>query len=372
MKSAMPPRLLIVGAFPKESSAVFGGMLTSCRALLQSSLPQRVSLDVLDSTQISVPLPSFPVRLGYAIVRVVRYVHRLEHRRPDAVLLFAAVGASLAEKGAMAWYARLRGVRCLMFPRGGGIIDSSAQSRLTRWWVRLALRGANVVLCQSARWRDFAEGLGFPVDRALVVPNWTATPGLIAIGRARRQSAEAAAKLLFIGWLDREKGVAELLQACQRLQRSDSFTLDIVGEGNFSEQARTYVAQHGMSSIVRFRGALNEDALRSVLSECNILALPSWAEGLPNAMVEAMAAGLAVVVTAVGSIPDVVTNEQDALVVPPRDIAALENALRRVIGDPALRTSLGAAACARAQAQFAVEPAVEKILEALARAMGNA
>src|SRR6185295_10954214 len=103
-------RVLFVGAFPPSGHPIFGGMVTSCRALLASTLPARVELVLLDSTQISNPPPSLPVRLLLAAVRCVRFVWLFERRRPDVVLLFVAVGASIIEKGAMAWYARLRGV----------------------------------------------------------------------------------------------------------------------------------------------------------------------------------------------------------------------------------------------------------------------
>src|SRR5579871_3235557 len=116
-------RVLFVGAFPKPGSVIFGGMVTSCRILMSSSFPSRVDLDLLDSTQISNPPPELWVRLIRAALRFGRFIGRFERHRPDAVMLFVAVGASIVEKGAMAWYARLRGVPVIMFPRGGSVVD---------------------------------------------------------------------------------------------------------------------------------------------------------------------------------------------------------------------------------------------------------
>jgi glycosyltransferase involved in cell wall biosynthesis len=272
----------------------------------------------------------------------------------------------------MAWYARLRGVPVLMFPRGGGIIDASRVSALTRCWVRLAFGGATMLLCQSAKWHDFAcRVLDFPASRAPVIPNWTATPDLLAIGHSRGLREGGPVRLLFLGWLDREKGVGELLDACHRLRAQRNFTLDIAGEGNFSGAARALVERHRIADVVRFRGWLQGDALRAALAESDVLVLPSWAEGLPNAMVEAMAARLAIVVTSVGSIPDVVTDGRDALLVPPRDVLALERALSRVIDDRDLRQRLGEAALALAEVQFGVEPAIDRIIAALGQAIGE-
>jgi glycosyltransferase involved in cell wall biosynthesis len=111
--------------------------------------------------------------------------------------------------------------------------------------------------------------------------------------------------------------------------------------------------------------------LETALAEADVLVLPSWAEGLPNAMVEAMAARLAVVVTAVGNIPDVVTDGREALLVPPRNVSALKAALARVIEDPVLRRNLGDAAFSLAASRWDVEQAVEGMLQAMASSTRN-
>src|SRR5439155_7702467 len=154
--SAAHPRVLIVGAFPSPASQIFGGMVTSCRALLASTLPTRVELDLLDSTQARNPPPPLPSRIARSAVRFLRFIGRLEAHRPDAVLLFVADGASIVEKGAMAWYARVRSVPTVMLPRAGSIVNACNESAFTRWSTRFLFRGARKIVCQSEVWRDFA------------------------------------------------------------------------------------------------------------------------------------------------------------------------------------------------------------------------
>jgi glycosyltransferase involved in cell wall biosynthesis len=361
-------RLLVVGAFPASGRAVYGGMVTSCRALLRSSLPGRADLTLVDTTQSTHPPPRALVRGWLALRRMVGYIAALERSRPDAVMLFVAAGMSVADKGAMAWYARLRGVPALLFPRGGPVLEACRRSRLARTWVRLAFHGARMILCQGPAWHRFAlETLGFAPEAAPVIPNWTASDELLELGRAR-QDAAAAPRVLFVGWLDREKGITELLHACRELAAQRQFTLHLAGEGNLSAEARAFVAAHGLGERVQFCGWLGEPGLREQYARADIFVLPSWSEGLPNAMIEAMAAGLAVVATEVGNIPDTLQNETSALLVPPRDAAALRAALQRLIDDAALRRELGLAAHRIAATQFGVEPAVERIINAVARA----
>ena len=94
--------------------------------------------------------------------------------------------------------------------------------------------------------------------------------------------------------------------------------------------------------------------------------LPTWREGFPNVVLEAMAAGLPVVATPVGAIPEAIREGEEGFLVPVQDAPALTAALRRLIDDPALRLALGAKARKRAVEVFSIE-AVTAQLEALYR-----
>jgi glycosyltransferase involved in cell wall biosynthesis len=338
-------------------------MVTSCRTLLSSSFPARLDLDLLDSTQISNPPPGFAVRLVRAARRFVQFIGRFERRRPDTVLLFVAVGASIVEKGAMAWYARLRGVPAIMFPRGGSVVDDCRNSAFTRAWVSWSFGGARKIVCQSDAWQRFAiDVLGFSATNVTVIRNWTATRELLDVGAKRVARQDSPVRLLFLGWLDREKGIFELVEACRRLANSRRFTLDIAGEGNASAAVRALVERHDLTRVVRFRGWLKGPHLLQALSEADVLVLPSWAEGLPNAMIEAMAGRLAVVVSRVGAIPELITDRQSGLLVEPRNADALAHALGEIIVNDELRESVAREGYGIAMRDFEVEAAVNRLV----------
>ena len=364
------PKVLFVGAFPSADRRVYGGIVTSCAALLRSDFPLRVELELFDTTQVSNPPPPFLVRLLRAGPRFARFLSRLERGRPDAVLIFVATGAGLVEKGAMAWYGRLRGVPVLMFPRGGAVMEACERSGFTRWWVRVAFRGAHTVLCQGESWRSFAQQtLGFDGARTPVVPNWTATEELLAVGRKRATRADGSLRLLFVGWLERNKGVLELLQAFAVLASQFDVTLDIVGDGTLAPEVDRFSVEHGLQGVVRRRGWLEGDALVHAFAAADVLVLPSYAEGLPNAMIEGMASGAAVVVSRVGVVPDVITHGREGLLVEPRDVESLVLALRRLAENPMDMARMALAGRALAEARFAVAPAAAAIEAAIAAAV---
>lgn len=367
------PKVLVVGGFPPPGSTVVGGVVRSCMALIDSSFSDRFNVSVVDSTMVRLPPPGVLVRGFLSARRFLRFCYIVLRTRPDSVLLFASGGASLVEKGSMAWFAWLLQIPVLIFPRHAKVIEDYKASAFNRLWIRLSFAGASKFLCQGPAWQRFAiETLGFSERNAPVLLNWTASERLLKIGRGRESFLSTPPKLLFLGWITREKGVLDLLEACRRLASNHTFSLTIAGGGSAEKDARMFVETNGLSERICFRGLVEGEELEAVLREADVLVLPSWREGLPNAMIEAMAAGLAVIVSNVGNVPDIITDGQEAILIPPKDVGKLENALRRIIEDEELREELGRKGHAFAAANFSVEPAVEKLELAILDLIGCA
>ena len=230
------------------------------------------------------------------------------------------------------------------------------------------------MLCQGPTWHRIAvEKLGFQPANAPIIPNWTATSELLAIGHGRRLNVDRGVqvRLVFVGWVEREKGIFELLRACSKLPTANPFELEVVGDGEAMTACQQMVEEEGMDPLVRFSGWLEGPQLRRALADADVFVLPSWVEGLPNAMIEAMAAGLAVVVSAVGNVPDVIKDGRNGLLVPRKDVEALREALSTVIDDQSLVRRLGENALATAEESFGVEPAVDRILAAIFAGSGR-
>ena len=97
----------------------------------------------------------------------------------------------------------------------------------------------------------------------------------------------------------------------------------------------------------------------SLLESADCLVHPSWEEGFPNAVIEAMAASLAVIVTAVGNVPEILTHRVQAILVPPKDAHALELAMREVLGNSTLRKELAASGFKYAQQKFSAKANID-------------
>nr|WP_284676550.1 glycosyltransferase [Vibrio sinus] len=163
--------------------------------------------------------------------------------------------------------------------------------------------------------------------------------------------AKATPTIAFVGWLEIEKGVRELLQACEKLAKFGlSFTCLLAGDGTQKQWALDFIERHGLNGKVKLQGWLGDNELLEHYRCADIFVLPSWKEGMPNSLIEAMSSGLCPVVTSVGIIPDFVRDYEHGLLVEPRSAESLYEALKALIETPELQVE-----CARAAHKLAQE-----------------
>ncbi len=365
------PRVLVVGGFPPvQIRKIYGGQVAVCTRLLESSFIQRYVVFTVDTTQISNPPPVFATRMLLAGIRLARFLATVIFRRPDVVIIFLAEGASAIEKGVMSRLAQACGVRSMVFPRAGGIMRQYASNPWFAAFVRVTLGRSDMFLCQGLAFQRFAiKELGFTTESAPIIPNWTASEEHLRIGADRDfGQQEPPKKILFLGWLEEFKGVFELLEAARILRDARiEFHLVFGGDGAALPKAQRFVQMHALDRHVTFSGWLDQAAKADLLQNCQIFTLPSWSEGLPNVMIEAMSAGLACVVTNVGTIPDYVTDGRDALLVEPKNVSALAAALQTIICDQKLRESIAKNGFRLANSSFTLESGIELLSAAVTR-----
>jgi glycosyltransferase involved in cell wall biosynthesis len=361
------PSMVFVGAFPPPGFQAFGGHVTDCQTLMASSLAAAARIIPLDTTQLSVKRPNLFSRARGALRRITQFAVVLERERPAAAFLLAAGGLSFVEKVLLAGYSRARGVRSLFSVPSGHFMNQCRRSKVFRLLSMALLRGPNVILCQGPAWVSFfRDELAVPASRCRVLENWAASAELLSIADRRKARNTPPLTLLFIGSVARTKGVFDLLQAGARLAADAScppFRIVIAGSGPDLDAAVAAARSLGVESRVDFVGPVFGAAKLELFRSADIFVLPSYAEGLPNAMVEAMAAGLPVVVTNVGSVPDVLIEGENGLLIAPGDKDALQGALVRLLSSSELRSTLGRSAHRLAASRFGADRAAATIYE---------
>jgi len=221
------------------------------------------------------------------------------------------------------------------------------------------LRRADGFIVLTPEGREELIGLGISPAGCFVVPNGIDLSRFASA--ARSPGHESRPRLICLARLVRQKGLDVLLRALPVLQAVlGPVALTILGEGPEQPHLAALAVELGVADAVCFGGTVGD--VRPHLAAADVFVLPSRFEGLPLALLEAMATGLPVVVSAVSGNTDAVRDGVDGLLVPPEDPAALAAAVAHVLREPELAARLGTAARLRVASHFAVETMVDRTL----------
>ena len=169
-------------------------------------------------------------------------------------------------------------------------------------------------------------------------------------------------RLLYVGRLAAEKGLPVLLESLPELVRNEpELILTVVGDGPDRALLEQQVGNLGLQSHVRFLGYQSQSAVREHLQNTDVFVLPSFAEGIPVVLMEAMAAGVAVVATQVAGVGELVLSGSNGYVVPPGDRQALTDCLDFLIKDADTRSRLGLLARDKVEQEFDARIEVKKL-----------
>jgi len=179
-------------------------------------------------------------------------------------------------------------------------------------------------------------------------------------------------RILSVGRLVPKKGYGELLAALHLLARADiRFRCDIYGGGPLRDELAGRISDLGLAGRVILHGARLQDEILAALHHATVFALAPVImedgdrDGIPNVLVEAMAAGVPVVATRISGIPELVRDGEEGLLVEPKDPSALAGALQRVLSDAGLAAQLAAAARRKVERNFDVEANTRRLFALL-------
>lgn len=282
-------------------------------------------------------------RLTTGVRGVARAMALVLGRRVDVVQVHLSHGGSVLRKGSVLSAARLVGVRTIVHAHSFGFGGWFAQQSPSRQrLVRRLLRADRYIVLGDELAGEYAEVLHLPRRRVEVLHN-----PVVLVERSPSgvtPDLDGPITVVSLGRVGQRKGSYDIVAAAALLEPAvrERVRLIVAGDGEV-EQAKAAARAAGVDDIVEFSGWIEPDERAELLARAQIFLLPSYQEGLPMAILEACAAGLAVIVTPVGGIPDVIHDHQNGLLVQPGRPDEIAGAITELVREPSTLTRLAEA-----------------------------
>ena len=362
------PVILMVGPAPPQ----VGGMETFIGDLMLSDLADRCQIVLLNISKPGVKKNShFKAKTGYAgsfkrnffvslksysysFVYFIKYIFALKD--VQIVHIHTASYTSFLEKMAYISVAKLAGKKVICHIHGAKFRDFIEQSHgLLIKIIIFYLKKCDRIIVLSAYWKKYFDSF-LEKSKVRIVENGINT----RLYNGKKTARSDIPTILFMGEIGKRKGIYDLLQALSIIKKSGcDFKAIIAGPGEI-EQAKKRAKELLLSECTFFVGPVAGEEKVTLLHKAWCFVLPSYAEGLPISILEALAAGLPVVSTTVGGIPDVIIQKENGFLIEPGDVHSLARDILHILKTKELSDHISATNRKKAR-DFCIESVSDKL-----------
>ena len=344
----MKNKVMIIGPLPPA----IGGIAT-----IVSMLKERMTgIKFVDSSKTS----SLMGKVVQPVSLVLKIIVFCIRTRNSKVLFFSSANRSFIEKSVWAMIARFLGARVYVVMVDGNFPDFySSLSSVGRSFANFAMKNITVV-GQSKSWGNYYRSI-FLKSNIQEISGGVDTNFFLPDLNDEQRSSDLI-KILYVGWIIKEKGIYDILEACKFLVgKLTNVSVELVGPIYCDmNELNLKIDNFGLRGIVNVPGPIHSrEELKRKYQSADIFIFPSHFEGFPVALLEALSSGLPCIGSDVGGIPDIIEHGQCGLIIKKENTDSLAKAMESLITSKQLRLKFSEAARKRALDHFSIESSVK-------------
>jgi glycosyltransferase involved in cell wall biosynthesis len=304
-------------------------------------------------------------KMFLALNAVFRFIFNCLWKRPELVYVHLGSNASLYRESVFIFLAKLLGKKTVVHFHAGDIDNYYPfQSRIGQKFIRSALKSSDrqiAVSHESARQlRDLTDSANISVIANAIDTSIFNSRDLTA----KNKTDERTIRILFVGAVGKLKGERDLIKALAILREGKpniNINIKVSFLGYGAENLKEYCDEAGISEFIEHLGAVSLTERIGFYQNADIFVLPTYAEAMPMSVIEAMAAGLAIIATKVGGIPELIEDAADGILFSPGDVETLAEKISLLLENENMRLSFGEKARRKARAQLDFKTYAEKL-----------
>lgn len=340
-------RVLMIG--PKRD--VGGGVATVVNQLYDVGLDKDITLKYLYTMKKSNPFMKGLIAI-LAIVKCLVIIPRY-----DIIHIHMSYGTSFYRKSIIILISKMYNKKVLIHMHGSEFkefyFDRSNQKQ--KKYISNILNKCDVMLALSEEWKETLS-LIMDKNKVRILYNGVKMP-------CNYKENYDGKNIIFLGALGKRKGIFDLIQAMSILVKKYPYLHLYIGGDGAMEEVRTMIERYQLSASVEVLGWISGKKKTEYIMKSSLFILPSYNEGMPMAILEAMSYGLPVISTYVGGIPKVIDHMDNGILIKPGDINALQNAIELIIGDHKTNQQFGQRARLKVENEFNLEKNKSKLID---------
>lgn len=246
------------------------------------------------------------------------------------IAVHASVGRSWKRKSRIVKIAHRLGYRIILHMHSGNFKNAVEKEGVDN--IRKVLEKCDRVVFLTQGWLEYSQRT-FALDNLMVINNMIDTPAVNSPAMPR--STDGKLTFVYLGWFIQAKGIFDLLESVA--EQADYFrgkAMVVLGGRYHEEEVQAAISKLGIGDIIDYRGWIDSEDKDRLLRESHVLMLPSYAEGLPISLLEAMTYSMPVITTDVGGIPEIVRDGVNGIMHKPGDKEAIFRAMSHYIENP--------------------------------------
>lgn len=344
-----PIRVILVGPGPEQ----MGGMASVVQQMLSLDFSGQYRPDLLATTHATDPRERLFARCRRHLRQIRELKGTIRNTPAPIVHIHTCSGISFFRSAVDMIVAQRSGARVILHIHGATFDRFfETQPSMRKRWIAWILARADTVIALSRQWALKLQDMA-STARIVVVENAVSIPTL-----RQAQTVGGPCRFALLARMDQWKGIGDALQACSILHESGaSFSFTLAGPPGTAGDAASIernIHDLRLSEVVRYVGPLEGSAKNELLAHTDVYVQPSHSEGMPIAVLEAMAHGLPIVATRVGAIPEMIEDGVHGRLVPARRPKLLAEAMRTLLTEQHKRRTMGNACRTLAQTRFSL------------------